>query len=982
MEDVEVSRLADDTSGEGAVLEDRVGVAVTGAEEKATALDPQREATEVERADRRVVAARDIERIDRDVGEQRVGRRRTDAELDVVRTRRAAPQAAAGVAREALVAEAADAIGAVGSPLAIDDGPRTDDVIRVRHAGRDDEVVAAELAEVAEVIEADRGRRADGSRETRHREHGRADVVVRPVRIDGIEARSQGDGPQGLGIINDAAGLELDAAAIERDRGGVVDAVGQVGVGPVKEVERTLVDRDRRGGREAAGVLKVELGTGDERGSGVVVDALEIPVARAGLVDEDIAGDGAAEARVSGRGEGRLIGRSVDDCAAEEFGLAATASTVERRDELGAAVEVERGAGIDREIIAREQSVGPVGHQVDRTAVDHEHPLRELLAIEVQRARQGLVERARAHEPAVDLKRLARGDMQVGFGPGEADDRDGQANSGAGAVDEDAAGGDGERGRVEAGKAADVDRAGGTAGEREGVDGLVARQRIRGIVLGLEGRVGGSRQDVGRDAVAGEGLQAEGIRDEAGSIIGRELVAVRRDARQQAVGRRDRAAGQARSGGEEQLVIGRTEQADEIEGCATILSQGGESDGQVAAGSEVDGTAAVTQGKRGRGELTGAGRGREEVHRAAEDLQRLVGESVRRVSDGVVERQDGILVDVEARGAGGRGRALEDRRATVQLQRAIGDGVRGIESQGARGILAQLRGADGPVDVVEDTGEDDVARAVDLEDRVAVRAAAGVVKLDVTERQGGAGKRPHAEEFVDVVRAGTGEAEDQVSREDVRARDRLDRAHGVDAADLPPIAGTREHDGISDGDAALELEDRGLVVHLDDAGGDGDRAGRAGGGGLADDEARRVGDRRDEGADRDIRGGDHHARGEARGAAARDGGGRGCGDGQRGGHGRRGAERRGQAGLDDAAGDDETAAPRGVGGIKEERTLVLLAQGGELAGGAVKVEGVVELQGLAPDDFDLADVRGVGEAEGVRAGEGQVGGRAEGRGTC
>ena len=70
---------------------------------------------------------------------------------------------------------------------------------------------------------------------------------------------------------------------------------------------------------------------------------------------------------------------------------------------------------------------------------------------------------------------------------------------------------------------------------------------------------------------------------------------------------------------------------------------------------------------------------------------------------------------------------------------------------------------------------------------------------------------------------------------------------------------------------------------------------------------------------------------------------RGRGDGQRRVDGRGRAERRGQAGLHDAAGDDETAAPRGVGGIKVERTLVLLAQGGELAGGGVKVEGVVEL---------------------------------------
>ena len=889
MEDVEVSRLADDTSGEGAVLEDRVGVAVVGAEEKATALDPQREATEVERADRRVVAARDIERVDRDVGEQRVGRRRTDAELDVVRTCRAAPQAAAGVAREALVAEAADAEGAVGSPLAVDDRPRADDVVRVRHAGRDDEVIDPELTEDAQVLETEGRARADRTREARHGEDQRVDVVVTPVGVDGIPARSQGDRTEGLGIINDPARLKLDTAAIERDRSGIVDAVGQVGVGPVKEVERTLVDRDRRGGREAAGVLKVELGTGDERGSGVVVDALEVPVARAGLVDEDIAGDGAAKAGIGSRRDGRLIRRRVANCAAEEFGLAAAAGTVERRDELGAAVEVERGAGVDREVVTRKQRVGGVGHQVDRTAVDHEHPLRELLAIEVQRARQGLVERARAHEPAVDLKRLARGDMQVGFGPGEADDRDGQANSGAGAVDEDAAGGDGERGRVEAGEAADVDRAGGTAGEREGVDGLIAGERVGGVILSLVGRVGGGRQDIGRDTVTSEGLQAEGVRGEASGIIGSELVTVRRDARQQAVGRGDRTAGQGRGRGEEQLVIGRTERTDEIEGCATILSQGGESDGQVAAGTEVDGAAAVTQAERGRGELTGAGRGRKEVHRTAKDLQRLVGESVRRIGDGVVERQDGILVDVEGRGAGGRGRALEDRRATVQLQRALGDGVRGGEGQRARGILAQFGGADGPVNVVEHTREDDVTRAIDLEDRVAVRAAASVVELDVTERQGGAGKRAHAEELIGAVRAGTGEAEDEVGGERVRAGDRLDGTRGVDTANLGPIPRACEHDRVSDGDAALKLEDRGLIIHLDHAGGDGDRAGRAGGGGLADDEARGIGDRRDEGADRDIRGGDHHARGEARGAAARDGGGRGCGDGQRGGHGRRGA---------------------------------------------------------------------------------------------
>ena len=184
VEDVEVSRLADDTSGEGSVLEDRIGVAVIGTKEKAAALNPEREATEVERADRRIIAARDVERVDRNVGEERVGRRRADAELDVVRARRIAPQAAAGVAGEALITEAADTVGAVGSPFAVDDGPRTDDVVGVRQAGRDDEVIAAELAEVAEVIETKRGAGADRTREARHREHGRADVVVRPVRVD------------------------------------------------------------------------------------------------------------------------------------------------------------------------------------------------------------------------------------------------------------------------------------------------------------------------------------------------------------------------------------------------------------------------------------------------------------------------------------------------------------------------------------------------------------------------------------------------------------------------------------------------------------------------------------------------------------------------------------------------------------------------------------------------------------------------------
>ena len=186
MEDVEVSRLADDTGGEGAVLEDGIGVAVIGTKEEAAALDAEREATEVERARRGIIAAGDVERVDRDVGEQRVGRRGADAELDVVRARRIAPQAAAGVARKALVAEAADTVGAVGSPFAVDDGPRTDDVVGVRQAGRDDEVIAAELAEVAQVIEPKRGAGADRTREARHCEHGRADVVVRPLRVNRI----------------------------------------------------------------------------------------------------------------------------------------------------------------------------------------------------------------------------------------------------------------------------------------------------------------------------------------------------------------------------------------------------------------------------------------------------------------------------------------------------------------------------------------------------------------------------------------------------------------------------------------------------------------------------------------------------------------------------------------------------------------------------------------------------------------------------
>ena len=122
--------------------------------------------------------------------------------------------------------------------------------------------------------------------------------------------------------------------------------------------------------------------------------------------------------------------------------------------------------------------------------------------------------------------------MQEAFGPGEADDRDGETRGRAGAVGEDAAGGNRERGRIEAGEAADVDRAGGAAGEREGVDGLITGERVGGVILGLVSRVGGGRQDIGRDTVAGEGLQAEGVGGEARGIIGGELVAVRRDARQ------------------------------------------------------------------------------------------------------------------------------------------------------------------------------------------------------------------------------------------------------------------------------------------------------------------------------------------------------------------------------------------------------------------------------------------------------------------
>ena len=190
VEDVEVSRLADDTGGEGAVLEDGIGVAVIGTKEEAAALDAEREASEVQRADRGIVAARDIEGVDRDVGEERVGRRRTDAELDVVATRRAAPQASAGVAREALVAEAADAEGAVGSPLAVDDRPRSDDVVRVRQAGRDDEVIDPELTEDAQVLETEGRAGAEGTREARDGEDRRIDVVVTPIGVDGIPARS------------------------------------------------------------------------------------------------------------------------------------------------------------------------------------------------------------------------------------------------------------------------------------------------------------------------------------------------------------------------------------------------------------------------------------------------------------------------------------------------------------------------------------------------------------------------------------------------------------------------------------------------------------------------------------------------------------------------------------------------------------------------------------------------------------------------
>ena len=625
--------------------------------------------------------------------------------------------------------------------------------------------------------------------------------------------------------------------------------------------------------------------------------------------------------------------------------------------------------------------------------------------------------------------------MEDRFRAAEGDDRNGQGRARAGTVGEDGAAADRQSGRIETAESADGEDLRGFAGQRQGVDGLGAREGI-----GLEaGRLIGGRTG-GREDVLGRREAREGD-DTVGGIIRREAVAVDGNARDQAV----RLSG----GGREGEAVGRgTESTGDIERAGTGGIERSEGEALLAAAAHDDRATARIQGEGGRGGMGGLGRGRERLsgagggrvstddklgaigdrddRRADRDIRTghhhawlkargagdgdssvsvdggTTGEGLRhdrgRVRDGfqhaaaqvetaggdaeavhrvrrrVVEDELAVLEHDHATRRITQGTGADDvRGTTVNAVMVVGEGVGGRDVDDVIVDLVDVEavGSRG-VGVIEVAGDIDRTLTEQVEEDVAI-IGRGHVRADRAEGQGGAEVGTYAVVTIDVIVAADRIQQAQLAVDDVDTVRGTNGSQAVDASDVGPVAG------------AGEIDDRSRI----------ERQGRSRGGRVrTEHELGRVGDGSDGRAGGDIGAGDEHARSKAGGAGDGDGRrsiGRGaagqCDRGSQG-HAARKFERGGHAADVQDAGselvgggsanhahvDVERTGPTGIGGAEHQGAGSLLRErGGRTAG---EFERRSERGGLAGRNFDLASVRGVTEDD--RTTEGKVFGETQG----
>ena len=671
----------------------------------------------------------------------------------------------------------------------IGDGPSSDETARSRDEGgvEDDAGGELRLTETAGADEVDGG--AGGAGEARGQEVGAPEDTTGSRDTDVTVALEQAERAEAFRIVGVDQAVEEERAAVERDRGGVVDAIQQldVGVVVVVDLESSVGDVDRGGIAELGLVSQVETVAADVGRAAVGLERAERQGTRTGHGGEADVGalDGTVEAEViladhEGGGGG---GRIRDDAAGARLG--AEGAETARVEEV--AVEVQRTVALDVEDVTRpaEERVITCG-ELERAFQDRRLAAVILLGRDQERARADLDDVGIRDDRALEIERGVAGDVEITrrvggedvagarrggvvidteAGPvddlrdetvagniGSADDlTDGETGGVADA--DDVAGRQGRHRRrghddeIETGSGQDVrdaargedaargdgqvsGRAGGAdiAGGRVG-DGETAQGAVEGDVIGTEAGI--DAQDVaegGRADVGGGGIARE-LDDTVGGVVSAEL----------AVADEELGLEAGRQAVEEQLTgyaeVGR---ASDVQSAARIGEE------RVIKGREGERRSASRLGDLGvtveaswTGELIGAGAGGDVVESAARHREgRGIPESGRQGVDAVIDGHRAAAEDEQAVTDGGvegveRARAGDGRRTALHLER--GDGIGPGEVELARAAMVDLAGR-GSAAVDHGAGEVRGAGAAGHED------TSGTVVRDIesTEIKGGA----------------------------------------------------------------------------------------------------------------------------------------------------------------------------------------------------------------------------------------------------
>ena len=447
--DVEVGGRADDAGGQVTVADGHEGVAVVLAHHQSAVAKAQRVTLEI-------VVGVGRANIDGERTDGGVRQHRHEAGLsgvDVVGVGREAVETGASEAREARTVDTADAVdGVEAREDAVDDGPRTEQAVGEGRGGGDLDTGDADVdrAQLAEIIETDDRR---GARRTGQRPEGEISGGVRPAAATGvigedlIETIHQGHGAEGFGRRVERLAREIEGRPLQGDRRRVVDAIRQREV-VIIDGQLGTVQLDRRSGGDAAGIHHLESAAGDDGRGGVIAEGVQGHAAAARLDDQHIAGDATRVAVIGVGDQDGALAVGIRDGTALDDGGAARIVSVEGRDILRTAVQVEHAVTVDLKVIIREQGAGATVSQTERAVVDRGGAGVELEAVEMEIAAQVLGEAGAAGDSRSDGERLAVGDVEETFGR-ERDERNGQRGGRAGTVDEDRAGRERERAGVQ-----------------------------------------------------------------------------------------------------------------------------------------------------------------------------------------------------------------------------------------------------------------------------------------------------------------------------------------------------------------------------------------------------------------------------------------------------------------------------------------------------------------------------------------------------